>query len=88
MNGEKKEVGKIGHYYSKINVAVVELTGGLKVGDEISIEGTVTNFKQKVESMQIEHKEVKSAKKGQSIGLKVIERVREGDTVFKIEPEA
>jgi len=55
------------------------------VGDEISIEGATTNFRQKVTSMEIEHKKVDVAKAGQSIGLKVEERVREGDIVYKIE---
>jgi len=82
---EKKElVGRVTHYYGKISVAVVELEGSLSVGDEISIEGKTTNFKQKVESMQIEHKNVERAEPGQSIGLKVIDKVREGDLVYKI----
>jgi putative protease len=81
---EKKPVGKITHYFSKINVAVVELTDELKVGDEISIEGNKTNFQQKVESMQIEHKQIEEAKANDVIGLKVIDKVREGDTVFKL----
>jgi len=82
--GEKKLVGKVAHYYSKISVAVVELSGNLNVGDKISIEGTTTNFQQIVESMQIEHKNLSSARAGQSIGLKVQQKVREGDLVYKI----
>jgi len=81
---EKKIVGKVTHFFNKISVAVVELSDTLRVGDEISIEGKVTNIRQKVDSMQIEHKNVEEAKKGQSIGLKVPERVREGDVVYKI----
>lgn len=77
-------IGKVSHYYKKINVAVIDLMESLKIGDEISIEGSTTNFKQKVESMQIQHKDVKEARSGDSIGLKVVERVREGDKVFKI----
>ncbi len=84
---EKKLVGKVTHYFTKIGVAVVELEDTLRVGDEISIEGATTNFTQRVESMQIEHENVEEAKKGDSIGLKVIDRVREGDQVFKIEGE-
>ena len=87
MAEEKKLVGKIAHYFTKIGVAVVELEDTLRVGDEISIEGATTNFTQKVESMQIEHENVEEAKKGDSVGLKVIDRVREGDQVFKILPE-
>lgn len=81
---EKKLIGKITHYYGKIGVAVVELEDELAVGDEISVEGAVTNFRQKVESMEIEHKNIKKAKAGDSIGLKVIDKVRENDSVYKI----
>lgn len=85
MEETKRRVGRITHYFKKIGVAVVELEEELKVGDEISIEGATTNFRQKVTSMEIEHKKVDVAKAGQSIGLKVKERVREGDIVYKIE---
>jgi putative protease len=81
---EKKLVGKVTHYFTKIGVAVVELSDTLKIGDKISIEGATTNFEQEVESMQIEHEPVEEAKKGDSIGLKVKDRVREGDSVYKI----
>jgi putative protease len=77
-------VGTVTHYYGKIGVGVIELVDTLKVGDEILIQGKTTNFRQKVESMEIEHKKVEVATKGQSIGLKVVEKVREGDKVFKI----
>jgi putative protease len=84
--GEKpKEIGKVTHFFSKISVAVVELTATLSVGDKIRIQGPTTDFEQTVESMQIEHQNVKTAKKGQSIGLKVDEPVKEKDTVYKAE---
>jgi len=82
---EKKEVGKISHFFSKINVAVVELSNTLKVGEEILIEGPSTSVRQTVDSMQIEHENVEVAKKGQSIGMKVVDKVREKDTVYKVE---
>jgi putative protease len=84
MVEEKKLVGKVTHYFTKIGVAVIELEDTLKVGDRISIEGATTNFEQEVESMQIEHTNVTEAKKGDSIGLKVVDRVRAGDLVFKL----
>jgi len=84
MEQEKKLIGKIAHFYSKISVAVVELTNKLSVGDEISIEGPSTNFTQTVDSMQIEHENIKEAKKGDSIGLKVINAVKENDSVYKL----
>jgi putative protease len=80
----KKLVGKISHYYSKIGVAVVELTDKLSVGDKISIEGIATNVQQTIDSIEIEHKKIPVAKAGDSIGLKVADRVREGDAVYKI----
>jgi len=84
MEEKPQEVGKVTHFFSKINVAVVELTAPLSVGDRIRIQGPTTDFEQTVQSMQIEHENVKTAKKGQSIGLKVDERVRENDTVYKV----
>jgi putative protease len=84
MKEEKKLIGKIAHFYSKISVAVIELKDKLSVGDEISIEGPSTNFTQTVDSMQIEHNNIKEAKKGDSIGLKVNSAVKENDSVYKI----
>ena len=84
MEEEKKLVGKVTHYYSKISVAVIELTDSLSVGDEISIEGANTNFTQPIESMQVMHKNIQEAKKGDAIGLKVKDKVREGDSVYKV----
>ncbi len=84
MEEEKKLIGKIAHYYTKIGVAVIDLSDELSVGDEISVEGASTNVRQKVESMQVEHKDIEAAKAGDSVGLKVIDRVREGDAVYKI----
>ena len=77
-----KQVGQVSHFFSNISVAVVDLTKPLKKGDSILIEGAHTSFKQKVSSMQLEHEKIESAKKGQAIGLKVKDRVREGDKVF------
>jgi len=77
------EVGHITHFFSKISVAVIELTATLAVGDTITVKGPTTDFEQVVESMQIEHKNVQKAEAGQSIGLKVAQRVREKDMVYK-----
>ncbi|MBI1978913.1 MAG: translation elongation factor-like protein [Candidatus Aenigmarchaeota archaeon] len=81
---EKKLIGKVTHYYNKIGVAIVELEDELEYGDEISIEGTITNIQETVDSMQVEHEPVKSAHKGAAIGLKVKDTVRPGDVVYKI----
>jgi len=79
-----KEIGAVTHYFSRIGVAVIELTDEISVGDKIQIMGSTTNFEQTVKSMQIEHEDVTKAGSGQSIGLKVTGRVREGDRVYKI----
>jgi len=82
---EKKMVGKVLHYFTNINVGIIGLSDKLKVGNKILIEGSTTSFQQKVKSMQIEHEDVEEAEAGDEIGLKVKERVREGDSVYKIE---
>ncbi len=81
---EEMQIGKVSHYFTKIGVAVVEVTdGSIKVGDTIHIKGHTTNFKQKVHSMQIEQDKIDIAEPGQSIGLKVEEPVRAHDVVYK-----
>ncbi|MBS7650149.1 MAG: translation elongation factor-like protein [Candidatus Bathyarchaeia archaeon] len=77
------EIGQVTHYYSKIGVAVVQLKAPLKVGDIILIKGATTNLEQKVESMEIEHRNVDRAEAGQSVGLKVKDKVREKDIVYR-----
>lgn len=85
MAEKKKLVGKVSHFYDKISVAVMELEHALKVGDRIAIQGHTTNFEQTVDSMQIHGKNVESAKKGESIGMKMADRVRNGDEVYLVE---
>jgi len=77
------EVGHITHFFSKISVAVVELTAPLATGDHILVKGPSTDFEQAVESMQIEHQSIPRAEAGQSIGLKLAQRAKEKDTVYK-----
>ncbi len=82
---EKKElIGKVTHFFDKISVVVIKLTNKLSVGDEILIQGTETNFTQKVESMQVEHKNIEKAKAGDEVGMKVSEKVKENDSVYRI----
>ena len=80
-----KEIGKVTHFFDKVGVAVIELSKGLKVGESIQIKGTTTDFTQKVDSMQVDHKNLDKAKKGDAIGLKVSEKVRPNDKVFLAE---
>jgi len=80
----EKKIGTVFSYYANIGVAAIQLTDGiLKSGETIHIKGTTTDFTQTVDSMQVEHKEVKEAKKGSSVGIKVVDRVRPNDEVFK-----
>ena len=81
---EGKLIGKVTHYFSKIGVAVIELSDTLKVGETIRIVGGETDFDQVIESMEIEHQKIEIAKAGDSVGLKVSQKVREGYKVYKI----
>lgn len=84
MAEEGKLIGKISHYFGNIGVGVVELSDTLKVGDTIRIVGGETDFEQTVDSMEVDHKKVDKAKKGDGIGLKISQKVREGYKVYKI----
>jgi|GEM_PF-1178264 len=86
--GNEVEVGKVNHYFTKIGVAIVEITDGeLNVGDTIHIKGANTDLNQPVESMQINHKNVSKAKVGDQIGMKVLDHVREHDKVYVVKSE-
>jgi putative protease len=84
---EEKEIGKVTHYYGHLSVGIVKLKAALSVGDTIHIKGHTTDITQPVDSIQIEHKDVPSAKKGDVIGLKVKDHVREHDVVCKVAAE-
>lgn len=86
MESAYEKVGMIKHYYSKAGVAVVELSAPLNKGDKIVIRGSTTSVEQPVESMEIEHKQIVNAQAGQSVGMKVSDRVRENDIVYKVKP--
>ncbi len=81
----EKLIGKVTHYFNKISVAVIEISDDeINVGDTIHIKGHTTDFKQVVNSMQVEHQPVEKAKKGESIGMKVDSAVHEHDQVYKV----
>lgn len=82
---EERSVGIVIQYFAKPEVAAIQLTDGeIKVGDNLRFKGATTNFEQKIESMQIDRVPVQSAKAGQSVGIKVKERVRQHDKVFVV----
>lgn len=78
-----KKVGKVTHYYGKIGVVIIQLLDNCAVGDTIKFKGHGKEFEQLVDSMQIDHKPVEKAKKGDIIGMKVSQEVAEGTEVFK-----
>lgn len=81
----EQKVGMVVHYYTHLNVAVVKLEQGqLAVGDTIHIKGHTTDFKQTVESMEIEHQHIPRATAGQEFGLKMVDHAREHDEVYKV----
>jgi putative protease len=80
---EDNLVGRVTKFYVHPGVAVVKLTEQLAVGDSIAIKGATTSLEQTVESMQIEHVNIERAKAGQIIGLKVAERVRRNDKIYR-----
>ena len=80
----EKEIGKVSDFFARPVVAGVEMSGSIKVGDKIHIKGHTTDMEMLVDSMQIDNAEVAEAKAGDSVGIKVDDRVRRGDTVFKV----
>jgi putative protease len=78
----EKEVGRVSGFFSHVSVAAIKLSGKVKVGDKLHIKGNTTDFETKVISMQIDGKDVKEAKAGEHIGIKVPDKVRPNDTVF------
>ncbi len=82
---EKQEkVGVVTHYYSKLGVGIIKLERGLSVGDKVKFKGSTTDFEQAVAEMQLEHKGLDAGKKGQEVGVKVTNQVRDGDEVYLI----
>ena len=77
-------IGKVSDFFARPVAAAIELTAPLKVGDKIHIKGHTTDLEMNVDSMQINNVDVKEAKAGDSVGVKVSERVRGGDTVYKV----
>ena len=79
------KVGKVSHFFDKASVAAIKLEGSLKVRDTIKIKGATTDFTLMVDSMQIDREDVQEAGPGDEIGIKVNEKCRGNDDVFKVE---
>jgi translation elongation factor EF-1alpha len=80
----EKQIGKVTHFFDQISVAVLSLTEKIKVGDTIHFVGGSHDFEQEIDSLQIEHKPVKEAKKGDNVAMKVAQPVHPNDKVFKV----
>jgi translation elongation factor EF-Tu-like GTPase len=83
---EEEEIGRVTDYFAKISVAGIDLTGKLRAGDTIHIQGHTTDLEQVVESMQIDREQVEEAGAGDRIGIKVSDRCRSGDRVYRVTP--
>jgi len=81
---EKKPIGEITHYYGGIGVAIIKFNRKVDVGETVHFKGASTDFTQTIGSMQFEHKDIQGAKKEQEVGIKVDNKVREGDEVFEV----
>ena len=81
---EKQLIGQVTHYFSKIGVAIIKLEEPLLKGDRIAVVGSTTDLEQNVKSMQVDHHNIEEAKVGDLVGLKVKDKVREGDAVYKL----
>ncbi|MEE9203182.1 MAG: translation elongation factor-like protein [Dehalococcoidia bacterium] len=80
----EEEIGRVSHFFSHVVVAGIELSAPIKVGDKIHIKGHTTDLEMSVDSMQIDNANVDEAKAGDSIGVKVPDRVRPGDQVYRV----
>ena len=84
----EEKIGIVEHFFTNVGVAAIKITAGeLKIGDSIHIVGAHTDFKQKIDSMQIDRNPVQIVKVGDEVGIKVKDRVREHDVVYKVPEE-
>lgn len=80
----EEEIGKVSTFFARPVVAGIDLTSGLRVGDTIHIKGHTTDIELNVESLQVDNADVKEANAGASVGVKVPDRVRPGDHVYRV----
>lgn len=83
----EEAIGKVTHYFGHLEVAVMKLTGELHVGDEIHVKGHTSDFQQRMDSLEIDHKKVDTAGPASEVAFKVKEKVRAGDQVFRLTPD-
>ncbi len=80
----EQTIGKVSHYFGNLGVAAMQVTGELRVGDQIHVKGHTTDFTQTVDSLEVNHQKVERAGPGEDIAFKVKDRARVGDEVFKV----
>ena len=81
----EKEIGVVTHWYDKVGVAVVKLSGALKKGDTIKVKRGENEFEDSITSMQINHEDVDSGKKDDEVAIKLSDKAKEGALVYKME---
>lgn len=80
---EGKPIGEVTHYFGGIDVAIVRFSKPVAVGTKVRFKGATTDFAEPIRSMQYDHQDIAEAKKGQEVGIKVGDKVREGDKVYE-----
>lgn len=78
----EKPAGIVTHFYGGIDVAIIKFNKAVKIGQKITVQGATTDFSQEIKSMQFDHKDIESANAGQEVGVKVKDKVREGDNIY------
>lgn len=81
------EVGRVNKFFGKVSVAAVDVTDSIKVGDELHFKGATTDFNLEIDSMEMDRNPIEEAKPGDLVGIKVPERVRPGDKVYRVEED-
>jgi len=81
----EKKIGTITHFFDNISVGIIKLDDEIKIGDKVRFQGNTTNFDQEITEMQYDHEKIESADKGEEVGVKTNDIVREGDEVYLIE---
>jgi endonuclease V-like protein UPF0215 family len=84
MESQYERVGQVTHYYAKAGVAIIELSSPLRKGEKIVVRGSTTRVEQVVDSMELNHIRVDVGQRGQMVGLRMVERVREHDVVYRV----
>ena len=81
----EKEIGKVTHWYDKVGVAVLDLSSALKIGDKVKVKKGEEEFEETLSSMQVDHKDVSSAQKGDEVAVKFSQKAKEGAVIYKTE---